>query len=90
MLFLAQEVAKTRKQMQFFQLMANMLAYNRYFFKKRYCGLHLLVKGKIGRHGRTKTYYFKDGIFLQQIMVLPVNFFFVTTATYYGALGIRL
>jgi len=90
MLFFAQEIAKTRKQRQFIELLANMLAYTRYLFRQVYIGFRFMVKGKIGAHGRTKTYYKIEGQFLQQFLFLPVHFYFVTTATYYGALGIRL
>jgi len=90
LLIIAREIAKTRKQSQFLSIVSNILSKLYFYNKLGYSGARLLVKGKIGRHGRTKTFYSNIGIIQQQNLKLPINFYFITTATYYGALGIRL
>jgi hypothetical protein len=57
MMFIAQEIAKTRKQSQFLYLVTNILNLGLFINKNIYLGSRFLVKGKIGRHGRTKTFY---------------------------------
>lgn len=88
--FVAQEVAKTRQQKQFLLLVCNILQLNLVSFSRKIQGLRVLVKGKIGAHGRTKTLYFIRGAFKQSTLMVPVSFFFTSTATYYGALGLRI
>jgi ribosomal protein S3 len=87
--FVAEEIAKTRQQKQFLLLVTNIMHLNFVNLKTRLLGARLLVKGKIGGHGRTKSFYFIEGRFKQPTLLLPVNFFFISTATYYGALGLR-
>jgi len=87
--FIAQEIAKTRKQAQFLGLFANILSKSQ-FLNKRIRGCKLVVKGKIGRHGRTKTFIHVVGYTRQQVVSDRIVFYFNTTATFYGALGLRL
>src|SRR4051794_13435525 len=89
MQFVGQEIAKTRQQKQFLQLVTNILHLNFVCLKRRLFGVRLLEKGKIGGHGRTKSFYFVDGSFKQTTVTLPTCFIFISTATYYGALGLR-
>jgi hypothetical protein len=87
--FILRLLSRTRKHTNLFlKIFRNILVFKQ--VKNFFYGFRLLMRGTHDRHGRTRTFFLQDGVFLSSGLRNPLYYFSAPCVTKFGVFNLRL